>query len=94
LGIKMERMRAEDGASVPAAEQTGKLHEYRETRTEHGGSGFGGRHKPGHGSGHGARRDSRRDSRHYAAASGAESVAARSSNMVRLPGEVFQIEAD
>jgi ATP-dependent RNA helicase RhlE len=85
LGIKMERMRAEDGASVPAAEQTGRLHEYREQRPSHGGNAFGGRHKSG--------RDSRRDSRHYATASGVEPVAARS-NMVRLPGEVFQIEAD
>jgi ATP-dependent RNA helicase RhlE len=85
LGIKMERMRAEDGASVPAAEHTGKLHEYREQRPAVGGNSFGGRHKSNHGS--------RRDSRHYAAVSGVEPVAARS-NMVRLPGEVFQVEAD
>jgi ATP-dependent RNA helicase RhlE len=90
LGIKMERLRAEDGVSVPAAEHTGKLHEYRDQRPAGGGNGFAGRHKSNHGSG----RDSRRDSRHYAAVSGAEPVAARSSNMVRLPGEVFQVEAD
>jgi ATP-dependent RNA helicase RhlE len=89
LGIKMERMRAEDGASVPAAEQTGRLPEYREQRPTVTGGSFGGRHKPNHGSG----RDSRRDSRHYAAVSGVEPVAARS-QMVRLPGEVFQVEAD
>src|SRR5579862_4871536 len=89
LGIKMERLRGEDGVSVPAAEQTGRLHEYRDERPASGGNGFGGRHKANHGSG----RDSRRDSRHYATSSGVEPVAARS-NMVRLPGEVFQIEAD
>jgi hypothetical protein len=85
LGIKMERLRAEDGVSVPAAEQTGRLHEYRDQRPAGGGNGFGGRHKSG--------RDSRRDSRHFSSVSGVEPVAARS-NMVRLPGEVFQIEAD
>jgi ATP-dependent RNA helicase RhlE len=85
LGIKMERLRAEDGVSVPAAEHTGRLHEYREERPASGGNGFGGRHKPG--------RDSRRDSRHFSSVSGVEPVAARS-NMVRLPGEVFQVEAD
>jgi ATP-dependent RNA helicase RhlE len=89
LGIKMERLRAEDGVSVPAAEHTGKLPEYRDERPTHSGNSFGGRHKSNHGSG----RDSRRDSRHYATVSGAEPVAARS-NMVRLPGEVFQVEAD
>jgi len=89
LGIKMERLRAEDGASVPAAEQTGRLHEYRDERPASGGNGYGGRHKSNYGSG----RDSRRDSRHYATVSGVEPIAARS-QMVRLPGEVFQIEAD
>jgi len=74
---------------VPAAEHTGKLPEYRDERPAHSGHSFGGRHK----SNHGARRDSRRDSRHYATASSVEPVAARS-NMVRLPGEVFQVEAD
>jgi ATP-dependent RNA helicase RhlE len=96
LGIKMERLRAEDGVSVPAAEQTGKLHEYREPRLAPTGSGngFGGRHKSNHGAGHGSGRDSRRDSRHFSSPSGVEPVAARSSSMVRLPGEVFQVEAD
>ena len=88
LGIKMERLRVEDGASVPAAEQTGRLHEYRDERPASG-NGYGGRHRSNYGSG----RDSRRDSRHYATVSGVEPVAARS-QMVRLPGEVFQIEAD
>lgn len=98
LGIKMERLHADNSAPMPAAEHTGKLHDYSGQRPVGGGKHFGGRQQSGHGSNqgssHGRGRDSRRDTRHYATAGGIEPLAARSSNMVRLPGEVFQIEAD
>jgi hypothetical protein len=86
LGINMERMRADDGGAVPPAEHTGKLHEYHEQRPQNRGNRFGGRRD------FGGRHESNRDSRRYVMV-GAESVTARS-QMVRLPGEVFQIEAD
>jgi ATP-dependent RNA helicase RhlE len=65
LGIKMERFSAEDGASVPAAEQTGRLREFPNHQ----------RHAP------------------YGSAANGVAVAAKT-KMFRLPGEVFQAEAD
>jgi superfamily II DNA/RNA helicase len=81
LGIKMERLRAEDSAPVAAAEHTGRLHDYSGQRPVGRGNDFGGR------------RESNRDSQRFAPTVGVESMAAKA-KMVRLPGEVFQVEAD
>ena len=61
----MERFSAEDGASVPAAEQTGRLREFPNNQ----------RHAP------------------YGSAANGVAVVAKT-KMFRLPGEVFQAEAD
>ena len=81
LGIKMERLRAEDSAPVAAAEHTGRLHDYS------------GQRPVGRGNDGSGRREAQRDSRRFATAAGVESMAAKA-KMVRLPGEVFQVEAD
>ncbi|MBV9888197.1 MAG: C-terminal helicase domain-containing protein, partial [Acidobacteria bacterium] len=59
LGIKMERLRAEDGKPVAAAEHTGRRHDFGAQRREDRGEAFSGRPVP-----------------------------------LRLPGEVFQADAD
>jgi ATP-dependent RNA helicase RhlE len=101
LGIKMERLRADDGVAIPAAEQTGRLNEtpihLRERSEFTGRSGSNNRSDFGNRNGYGNRHAApgRREfpTRHDNAG-GVAVEAAVKTKMVRLPGEIFQVEAD
>ena len=90
LGIKMERLNAETSAPQAAAEQTGRLHEYASNPRESSYRDVR-RYEPAHRS-----PASRNESAHRReSANGVESAAVvAKSKMFRLPGEVFQVEAD
>jgi ATP-dependent RNA helicase RhlE len=94
LGIKMERLSAADGAPAPALEQTGRLREFpnHQRHAPHSSAANG---HTANGNGYANPRDSmpRRDSHRHDSANGV-AVAAAKSKMFRLPGEVFQVEAD
>jgi ATP-dependent RNA helicase RhlE len=84
LGIKMERLNAETSAPVAAAEQTGRLHEYASNPREPSYRRDKGRYEPANR--HAATRNESAN-RH-------ESTTVAKPSLVRLPGEVFQLEAD
>jgi hypothetical protein len=86
----MERLSAETSAPVAAAEQTGRLHEYASNPRETSFRDMR-RYQPAH-----RQTASRNESANrHESANGVESVAvAAKSKMFRLPGEVFQVEAD
>ncbi len=89
LGIKMERLRADDGTPAPALEQTGRLREFpnHQRHAPNGraanGNDYANRNQPTAG-----RNSHRLDSMNDVA------LAAAKTKMIRLPGEVFQVEAD
>jgi ATP-dependent RNA helicase RhlE len=90
LGIKMERLSAETSAPVAAAEQTGRLHEYASNPGETSFRDVG-RYQPAH------RQAASRNAsgNRHESVNAVESVAVTAkSKMFRLPGEVFQVEAD
>jgi ATP-dependent RNA helicase RhlE len=93
LGIKMERLSAEDGASVPAAEQTGRLREFPNHQRHAAQSNTPSRSANGNGYGNRHESTRRRDFPSHSDANDV-AVAAAKSKMFRLPGEVFQAEAD
>jgi ATP-dependent RNA helicase RhlE len=93
LGIKMERLSAEDGASVPAAEQTGRLREFPNHQRHAAQSNTPSRSANGNGYGNRHESTTRREFPSHSDANDV-AVAAAKSKMFRLPGEVFQAEAD
>jgi ATP-dependent RNA helicase RhlE len=94
LGIKMERLHAETSESVPAAEQTGRLREFP-NHQRHAPQSNTPNRSAANGNGYPNHRESspRRDFPSHDSASSVN-IAAAKTKMFRLPGEVFQAEAD
>src|SRR3984893_10091395 len=84
LGIKMERLSAETSTPVAAAEQTGRLHEDASNPRETSYRRDKGRYEPAN----------RYAATRNESANRHESTTVAKPSLVRLPGEVFQLEAD